>query len=521
MEKRNLKIDRKKNKITGELQLIILFASLKLILHLLVISNFELHRDDYLYYAQSEHLAWGYFSAPPTVAIICKLATLIFGNTVFAIRFFPALIGAFCIVIIGLAIKELGGKKIAISLGSLSYLLSPSFLHTNYLLQPVCVEHFYWLLSTYLILLLIKRNNPKILIWIGIVFGFGFINKYSMVFFVVAFAISLLISQYRKLYLSKYFLFAIVAGLIIIFPNLLWQYLHNWPVLMHMSELHDTQLVNVKLSDYLFDQLLMNAHTIFLWITGLLVLLFYKKENQYRIFGLICIFIVALIALGKGKSYYTLGLYPILFIFGAYFTEKYIKKYLIYISSFLVLFMFLGLYISFSFDGIPLMTFEKALKEKAYRWEDGDYHDLPQDMSDMTGWKDIGKTVNDIFLELGTENKNNCNIFCYHYGQAGAVMFYGKKNNIPQPISFNGSFVFWSVDSLSKDYLIWVHSDLHNDFNPDSILPKRFKKVTLKATIDNRYFRENGTKIYLCEYPTPEYKIYYAKLIKQYKNKYR
>lgn len=506
--------------ISKDWQLILFFASVKILIHFFTFSNFELHRDAYLYYAQSEHLAWGFVAVPPSIAVFGKIATLIFGNTVFGLRFFPALIGGVNLIIIGLAVKELGGRKIAITLASLAYILSPSYLHVNALFQPVPFNHFYWLLSGYLILLMIRHNNPKIWIWIAIVFGLAFLNKYSIVFFYIAFAISLLISKYRYLYLSKYLIFTLAIGFVIIVPNLLWQYQNNWPVLLHMDELRETQLVHVHLSDFIIDQFLMNGHALLLWLGALLVLLFYKKEKQYRLFGFIYFFIIILLMLGSGKSYYTLGIYPILFVFGAYFTEKYIKKYLLYVFSFLVISMFIGLYFSLPFDGIPITTFEKAVNEGAHRWEDGVYHDIPQDMADMTGWKEIGKQVREIYFSLNEKNKSNCDIFCYHYGQAGAVMFYGKKINIPQPISFNGSFVFWAPDSLSKDYMIWVHSDLGNDIKPGSLLPQLFNKVELMTTIDNKYFRENGTKIYLCESPTEDYKNYYKTRIKELKGRY-
>ena len=225
--------------------------------------------------------------------------------------------------------------------------------------------------------------------------------------------------------------------------------------------------------------------------------------------------------LGRGKSYYALGVYPILFVFGAYFTEKYIKKYLLLVFSFLVVLMFISLYVSLPFDGIPLASFEKVTKKNAFRWEDGVYHDIPQDMADMTGWKEIGQKVSDLYSSLGQENRNNCDIFGSNFEQSGAVMFYGKKINIPQPISFSGSFVFWAPDSLSKDYMIWIDSNKENEINSDSLLPRLFKKVELKTTIDNKYFRENGTKIYLCEYPKEDYKNYYKTQIKELKNRYR
>ncbi len=501
-------------------QLILFFASLKLLVHLLTYSNFELHRDAYLYYAQSEHLSWGYISVPPGTAFICKLATLIFGNSVFGLRFFPALIGAASVLVIGLAVLELGGRGGAISLASLGFLLSPSFLHVNALMQPVCFDLFYWLLSGYFILVLIKRQNPKMWIWIGLVFGLAFLNKYSIVFFYVGFAISLLISRHRLLYWSKYFIMGLFLGLIIILPNVLWQFQHNWPVLHHMSELRETQLVHVLLLDFIIDQFLMNLQAVFLWLLAILLLLFYKPEIKFRIFGFIYILVIALLMLGSGKSYYSLGLYPILLVFGAYFIEKYSQKYFSFVFGVLIVFMGFTLYASLYFDGVPLITFEKAMRKGGFRWEDGVYHDLPQDMADMTGWKEIGQKVSAVYSGLGEENRNNCDIYCYHYGQAGAVMFYGKKINIPQPISFNGSFVFWSPDSLTKKYMIWVHSDMSTDMNPDSLLPQLFQKAELVSTIDNNNFRENGTRIYLCEYPTEGYKASYKRRISDAKRQY-
>lgn len=515
-----MKFNFTKLKITPEWIIILCFVLIKLLIHFFTYSNYELHRDAYLYYAQSEHLSWGFVAVPPFIAVVGKIATTIFGNTIFALRFFPAIIGAISLVIIGLMVKELNGKKGAIILASLAFLLSPSYLHSNTLFQPVSFNQFYWLLAGYLILLMIKRNDPKIWLWLSLVIALAFLNKYSIVFFTVAFAISLLISQYRKLYLSKYFLLALGLALAIIFPNLLWQYKNNWPVFQHMEKLYQTQLVHVRLSDFITGQFLMNMQGIIIWVTGLTAILFFKKENQYRLFGLIFFIVIVLLILGSGKTYYTLGLYPILFVFGAYIIQKYSKKYFIYISIFLVIFMCVAWYSSLSYGGIPFNSFEDAVREDAFRWEDGVNHDIPQDLADMTGWNEVANKVIDTYLNLDLQDRNNCAIFCYHYGQAGAIMFYGKDIGIPQPISYNGSFAFWAPDSLKNEYLIWVHSDLNNDIKPDSLLPTLFQDVKLKATVNDKYFRENGTRIYLCQYPTEIAKNNYKSRIARLKKRY-
>ncbi|QNL22209.1 glycosyltransferase family 39 protein [Hyphobacterium sp. CCMP332] len=496
-------------------------ATLKVTVHFLTINNFELHRDAYLYYAQGQHLAWGYISVPPSTALIGNVATLIFGNTPFALRFFPAIIGGLTIVTIGLTVMELGGQKKAIALAGLAYLLSPSYLHTNFLFQPVAFNQFYWTLFMYLTIVMVKRRNPKFWIWIAVVFGFGFLNKYSIVFIFGAFAIALLASPHRHLFLSKYLFWGVIVGFIIILPNLIWQFQHNWPVLHHMSELRSMQLVHVRYSDFIISQLLMNIQAVLIWILGLVGLLFFKNEKNFRFYGLCFILLILIIMAGSGKPYYTLGIYPILFAFGAYFIEKYVRKYFYIAFGVLVIHMLVSLYFSLSFDGVPFMTIEKMVKKEAFKWEDGMYYDIPQDMADMTGWKEIGTSVREIYLGLGIENKDNCHIYCGHYGQAGAVLFYGNDIGIPNPISPNASFLLWTPDSIYKDHIIYIHSDLNNDFNPEERLPQLFEKVQLVKTIDNNYFRENGTQILLCSYPNQECKDFYKSMITELKDKYR
>jgi hypothetical protein len=497
------------------------FASVKLLIHLLTYDNYELHRDAYLYYAQSEHLAWGYIAVPPSIALFGKIATSIFGHTVFALRLFPAIIGALHLLFIGLMIKELQGSKIAIALASMAFILSPAYLHTNTLFQPVSFNHLYWLISAYLFLVLINRENEKTWLWIGLTFGLAFLNKYSIVFLYAAIGLALLISKHRTFMASRYFALAVVISLTVVMPNLIWQYQHNWPVVSHMTELRSTQLVHVQLSNFTIEQLLMNVQGIWLWLGGLIILLLLKKEKPFRFFGWTYIFLLALLILGSGKSYYTLGIYPVLFVFGARFVEQYAAQYIKLATILIVFHIVISWYFSLSFDGIPFLSAEQVSRKGNFRWEDGKSYDIPQDMADMRGWKQIGLSVLEAYQGLNEDEKNRCAIFCNHYGQAGAVMFYGKDAGIPQPIAFNASFIFWSPDSLTSQYVIWVQSGRDNTYNEDSLLPDLFDKVELKAEVDDHYFREDGTRIYFCTNPTDSAQKFYKKEIAAIKKQYR
>ena len=77
----------------------------------------------------------------------------------------------------------------------------------------------------------------------------------------------------------------------------------------------------------------MNFPSVIVWITGLIVFLFYKSERKFRVLALLYLITTTILLISRGKSYYTLGLYPILFIMGGYSIEKYFNKIFKYIFS--------------------------------------------------------------------------------------------------------------------------------------------------------------------------------------------
>jgi dolichyl-phosphate-mannose--protein O-mannosyl transferase len=136
----------------NEWALIAAFVIIKLLLHFLTNTNYEVHRDGLLYIELGKHLSWGYQSVPPSIAVFANISRLVFGDTAFGIGFFPAIIGAFSLIIIGIMVKEMGGNKMAQFIALLGFLTAPAFLRSNSLFQPVSFDEFYWLLLAFLIL---------------------------------------------------------------------------------------------------------------------------------------------------------------------------------------------------------------------------------------------------------------------------------------------------------------------------------------------------------------------------------
>ena len=164
-------------------QIVLIFTVAKLLIHLLTATNYGFQRDAYLYLAQSQHLDWGYFSTPPLLAFLTRIHTLIWGDSLLAVRLLPAVIGAVSLYIVGWFIKQLKGGGMAQVIGLSAYLVSPAFLRPAALLQPVLLNHLFWLLAAVVLFQLVRKQNPKILLWMIPVLGLGWLAKYSIIFY--------------------------------------------------------------------------------------------------------------------------------------------------------------------------------------------------------------------------------------------------------------------------------------------------------------------------------------------------
>jgi len=509
------RVIKAKLNISKEWYIIIGLALFKLLIHFLTNTNYELHRDAFLYYSLGENLDWGFMSSPPLIGIVSKISVLIFGNTVFALRFFPAFIGAISVIFIALIVKELKGSTFAIVIASLTFICSPSFLRSNTLFQPVSFNQFFWLLSGYYIVRLINNQNPKLWLSVFIIWGFGFLNKYSIAFFIVGTLLAFLLSKHRKLFMSKYFIIGGVIGTLMILPNLFWQHNHNWPLIHHMNELYKYQFVNVSKVGFIIDQFVMNFPAIIVWISGLIVFLFFNKYKKYRILPLIYLFTLLYLLFSGGKSYYTLGLYPILFALGGYTIDKFFKPVYKYLT---LGFMLIISWFMLPFS-LPIYSLEKVaeISKKTApftnRWEDGKIHNLPQDYADMTGWEELSGMVIDAYQNLPDSIKNNCVIYAEEYCTAGATMFYGKKHGLPDPICFNDNFLLHAPDSINPSVFIYVNDEVGD-------IEWLFKNIELVYEINNKYFRENGEQVYVCTQPRDIFPEFFAQKTAMLKNRF-
>ncbi|WP_268224489.1 glycosyltransferase family 39 protein [Sinomicrobium oceani] len=484
----------------GKTNIIILsgFVLLKFLLHYFLIApEYDLQRDEFLHLDQANHLAFGFASVPPLISWISWIIKLL-GNSIFWIKFFPVLFGALTIVVTWATISELKGNLYARILGATCVLFSV-LLRLNTLYQPNSFDVLCWTATFFFLIKYINTDHSKWIYGTAIVFALGFLNKYNIIFLALGVAPALMITKSRGLFLRKEIYLAIALALLIVSPNLIWQYQNGFPVFHHLNELADSQLVHVSRTLFLKNQLLFFTGSIVVVISALYGLLFSEYFKKFRFLFWAFLFILSLFTYLKAKDYYAIGLYPAYIAIGSVYLcritdctfGKIIKPILVMVP---VLLFILSFNVAFP-NKTPAYIISRQDTYKALgllRWEDGKDHEIPQDYADMLGWKELAAKTDKAYLFLNDPERTL--VLCDNYGQAGAINFYSEHGI--KAVSFTADYINWF--DLEKEYthLIRVKNAWERAQELMETSPY-FEHSVISDSVTTKYAREFGTTIFI------------------------
>src|SRR3954447_18675462 len=86
--------------------LVAAIAAVKLLLHLYAGRYYGFFVDELYNLALARHLAWGYVDVAPMIALLGRIEISLFGDSLSAIRLFPALAGAALVVLTAAIARE-------------------------------------------------------------------------------------------------------------------------------------------------------------------------------------------------------------------------------------------------------------------------------------------------------------------------------------------------------------------------------------------------------------------------------
>lgn len=474
------------------------FVLLKLVLQYFAINPaYELHRDEFLHLDLGKHLAWGYTSVPPVTGWNSWLIQLL-GNSVFWVKFFPALYGALTLVLGWKIIETLKGGWTALIIGASAVTFS-ILLRINTLYQPNSLEFLLWT-AVYFALIRFFESDKNRYLWLAVVFfAFGFLNKYNIAFLALGLVPALAICKQRSVFKNKHLYWALLLALVIVLPNLVWQWQNNFPVIHHMSELASTQLVNVNRFDFWSEQLFFFTGSLLVLLLAFVGFFIYEPFKKYRFLFWAFLITMAFYTYLHAKAYYAIGLYPVLIAFGAVYLEKITnRRWLKWLRGLAIVSPVLSILVAYQIL-LPVWSPEKIIENQekfrqfgSLRWEDGVEHHMPQDFADMLGWTELAVIVDSVYNAV--DDKEHTLIHCDNYGEAGAINFYSKLDYTAY--SMNADYIYWyPLHELEVKHIILVKDS--NDNDPERKREAEFfDEVKLMGYIRNPYAREKGTNVY-------------------------
>jgi 4-amino-4-deoxy-L-arabinose transferase-like glycosyltransferase len=150
----------------SDLQLLILLAVIRMIIHIVTNGQYGFHRDALAFLDNGRHLSWGYIEYPPLTPFIGRIGLELFGLSLTGIKSLAALAQCVGMVLAGLMAKELGGSRRAQVVTAVAAAIAPMSLVMSTLFQYISFDYLWWVLVAYCLIRLLKSDDPRW--WLGV-----------------------------------------------------------------------------------------------------------------------------------------------------------------------------------------------------------------------------------------------------------------------------------------------------------------------------------------------------------------
>jgi 4-amino-4-deoxy-L-arabinose transferase-like glycosyltransferase len=421
----------KKTLQPSDLQLLILLAAIRFVIHLLANDQYGFHRDALAFLDNGRQLSWGYVEYPPLTPFIGRIGLELFGLSLVGIKSLAALAQCTAMVLAGLMAKELGGGRKAQLVTAVAVAIAPMSLLMATLFQYISFDYLWWVLIAYLMIRLLKSDDPRWWLGIGAVIGVGMMTKYTIIYLAAGLVAAVLLTKSHRHLKSPWLWGGAALSLLIFLPNLLWQVQHDFISLEFLSAIHERDVAIGRSEGYFSQQLYVNANPllIFLWIIGLYYYFFHKDGVRYRALGWLYLVPLLLFWLSDGRFYYLAPAYPMLIAAGAVAGEQWLAR----VSENgrrLAYGLLAVLTVAGAAVGAVLMMPIAPVNSGLWDFT-SDIHD---NFAEQIGWEELAGNVAGIYHEA-LPNNPSLGILTGNYGEAAAINLFGEAYDLPPVIS--------------------------------------------------------------------------------------
>ena len=448
---------------------------------------YGLFRDEFYYLACADHLDWGYVDHPPLSIAVLWLVRKILGDSAWALRVVPALVGAVLVLVAARLAREMGGGAFAEAVAALSVALAPVYLALTGYYSMNAFDVLCWALLALVVSRIVTADDPRLWLAFGAIAGLGLLNKISILFFGAGVAVALVLTPLRRHLKTPYpWLGGLIAALLFS-PYVLWQMNHDWATLEFMHNAQTYKIAALTLRDFMTEQVQqMLPFSVPLWLAGLWGLHFHRDLKRYRALGIVYVVALVLMLVQRAKPYYLAPAYAMLLAAGAVLLERATARPgRGWLRGVVVVILVLGgaVAVPLVVPVLPVETFiayQRALGRTPGTDENQAVGPLPQFFADRFGWEEMTAAVAAAYDTLSPEDRAKVVIATSNYGEAGAINYYGRRLGLPRAVSQHNSFFFWGPEGDRAEVVISVGR------NPEN-LRGEFERIVEAGRIEAPY----------------------------------
>jgi hypothetical protein len=422
------------------------------LLQILSAGRYGIFRDEFYYLMCADHLAWGYVDHPPLSIGILAAWRSVFGDGVWALRFLPALLNGWAALGAAFIAREMNGRAGAQASAAIMVGLMPVALAFGGFFSMNPFDLGFWILITWIVCRICNGGSGRWWWGLGMFFGLGLLNKYSVAFLGAGLGLGIILSPLRKGLLSWNGLIGILIVPAFFLPHLAWQVSHGWPSLEFIRQAQKLKIASFSVGEFWSEQFLM-ANPAFLpvGILGLVGLLFLPRLRTWRPLGTAFVVVGIGLTLQNAKPYYLAPAFPMIMAAGAVILEHWLsfRRRLYAAGSVALPVLFIGFGLVIAPLVIPLLSvenyisYEQTLGLRPRNMENSAVGSLPQHFADRFGWPELGAAVVGVYSSLPVEEQARCLIVTDNYGECGAINYYSRGFDLPTAVSGHNSCWFW------------------------------------------------------------------------------
>ncbi len=446
------------------------------VLVMAVAPRYGYFRDELYYLACGEHPAWGYVDQPPLIGWIAWLLQHTIGTSLYALRLLPAMALAILPWLTARLAREFGGSPRAEVFAALIAAVMPVAVGISHLFTMNVFDFVLWTLLALILVRLENTGDPRLWIAFGAISGITILNKYGVIFFLIALIAGTIITPWRRWFASLHFWAGTLLAVLISLPNFLWQQHRHFPFLQLMANIrHNGRDVAFPPLGFFLQQVqIVNPVSAIVVICGVIYLL---RSRSYRALGIAFPVFYVMMMLLKAKSYYLAPIYPMVFAAGAVALVQWSDRPRLRwipatIGVLAVLIFAVALPTLIPVLDVPhFQQYTEATGMKTPEFEHHRRAALPQIYADMFGWPEMVETAAAFYNTLTPEQKQNTAIWGDNYGVAGAIDFFGPRYGLPKAIAGHQSYWIWGPRDYHRPDMINLgsHDDLTLRRHCDSV----------------------------------------------------